>query len=147
MRGGPTFGIDVRIARSCPVLLAAALVVSGCTADVTTTYRDPRAFESRKTEDVLVIAERPSRPHLVIASLTAEGEARGLSRDELVAALRREAARLGGDALLVYAETNTNQFVAAGVLIGNAPTIRERRVLADVVVFTDAERPFAVPVP
>ncbi len=120
-------------------VLAASL--SGCVG-ATTTYRDPRVYEATRAEDVEVLAARPGRAHVVVASLCVDGETKTTTREQLVATLRREAAKLGGDAVVVTAEDDYGEFIPPA--LGYGSTTRNRRLLADVLVWADTNRPWGV---
>ncbi len=119
------------------VLAFATLLACAC-ATVSITYRDPRTFPSRTPDAVTVLSERPQRPHLVIASFRLRTGGQAMTRDELIARIRLEAARLGGEAVFIYAHANAGLLVAPGLLLGASSTAREEQRFADVVVFPEA---------
>lgn len=114
----------------------ASLLACAC-ATVSITYRDPRVFPARNPDAVLVLSERPIRPHLVIASFQLRTGGQEMTREELIARIRLEAARLGGDAVFVYAHANAGLLATPGLLLGASSTVREEQRFADVVVFPE----------
>lgn len=118
------------------VLTFATLLACAC-ATVSITYRDPRTFPARTPDDVTVLSERPQRPHLVIASFRLRTGGQAMTRDEITARIRLEAARLGGEAVFIYARENAGLLVAPGLLLGASSTAREEQRFADVVVFPE----------
>jgi hypothetical protein len=119
------------------VIASATLLACAC-ATVSITYRDPRTFPARTPDAVAVLSERPQRPHLVIASFRLRTGGQAMTPDEITARIRLEAARLGGEAVFIYAHENAGLLVTPGLLLGASSTAREEQRFADVVVFPDA---------
>jgi hypothetical protein len=119
------------------VLIGASALLAGACATVSITYLDPRTFPPQEPESVVVLTERPRAAHLVIASLRLRTGGQEMSAASLTARLRREAAKLGGQAIVIYAQANAGVLVAPGPLVGSASTAREEQRSADVLVFTD----------
>lgn len=80
-------------------MAAAGLLLFGC-ASVSTrvTLLDP-ARPLAPSERVVILIEPPTRPHVTLALIEARGLAGG-SEGELLEAARRDAARLGADAVV-----------------------------------------------
>jgi hypothetical protein len=112
----------------------ATLLACAC-ATVSITYRDPRTFPPRAPDAVIVLSERPRQPHLVIASFRLRTGGQEMTREALIARIRLEAGRLGGEAVFIYADVNSGLLVAPGLLLGASSTVREEQRFADVVVF------------
>ncbi len=78
---------------------AAALLIAGC-ASVTTrvTLLDPSVARA-PAQDVEILLEPATRPHVAVALIEARGMVGG-SEGELLEAARRDAVRLGADAVV-----------------------------------------------
>lgn len=85
--------------RKIAIVAAVALMLAGC-APVSTrvTVLDP-ALALAPTERVVILLAPATRPHVPVALIEARGLAAG-SEGELLEAARREAARLGADAVV-----------------------------------------------
>lgn len=118
-------------------VVGCALLLACACATVSITYRDPRNFPPRNPDAVLVLSERPTRPHLVIASFRLRTGGQEMTREALIARIRLEAARLGGEAVFIYAHANAGLLATPGLLLGASSTVREEQRFADVVVFPE----------
>lgn len=133
--------------RKTAVFLTAALAFLACAcATVSITYLDPRPFPPQDADSVVVLTERPRGSHLVIATLRLRTGGQALNLESLTARLRLEAAKLGGQAIFIYAHANAGVLVAPGPLVGSASTAREEQCFADVLVFTEGAAGHSEPV-
>ena len=93
--------------------VALCLFAVGCVS--TNVQRlDQAARPARSPDSVAVLRETPQRPFTVIAEIEARGESVFDSFDDLRAAMMTEAARLGGDAVIVGPESTDTDFILTG---------------------------------
>jgi uncharacterized protein YbjQ (UPF0145 family) len=89
----------------CALLVSVGLLVSGCLSVRVTLLAAapaPAAAPAAATTEVALLDAAPARPHLAIARLeVAESALRRASRHELERELRRQAAALGADAVVL----------------------------------------------
>ena len=124
----------LRTLAACAASLAGFLACAVGTISIT--YLDPRPHSPRKPEEVVILQERPQGPHLVIASFRYETSDRYTTHDQVARRICSEAASLGGEAAVIYAEANRSAVIPA-FLLGASPVVREQQWFVDVVVFPD----------
>ena len=112
------------VAGSC-LLLAAC--VSTSVQQVDTTARAPRSLES-----VEVLEEAPSRAYTVIATIEAGSDLVFDSFDDIRSEMVAEAAKLGGDALILGPEATDSEFIFTGTAMVQSDT---RRLSGEVIVY------------
>ena len=74
-------------------LAVAAMILASCATDVANRYYSNEHYPSRPTEDVLILSEKPNKPYEVIADFQ--------SRGDTSESLRKKAAKIGADAIIV----------------------------------------------
>ena len=74
-------------------LIAMVLVFAGCATDVANRYYSDVHYPPRPVEDVALLSTAPARPYEVLADFQARGES---AQD-----MRRHAAKIGADAVIV----------------------------------------------
>ena len=79
--------------RTCLALAASLLLLSSCASDVANRYYATEHYPPKKTKEVEVLFKNPTRSYEVIADFQA--------RDAGVATMRRQAAKIGADAVIV----------------------------------------------
>jgi len=95
------------------LLLSLALIAVGCvSADVL--RLDQVAREQRDPASVQVLLERPDTPYVSIALIVASDEGWGGDLDDLRNKLVEEAAKLGGDAIILGLPSSDTGFMAIG---------------------------------
>jgi len=107
------------------LLLAAC--VSASVQQVDTTARAPRSPDS-----VEVLEEAPSRAYTVIATIEAGSDLVFDSFDDLCDEMVAEAAKLGGDALILGLEARDSEFIFTGTAMVQSDT---RRLSGEVIVY------------
>ena len=112
------------VAGSC-LLLAAC--VSTSVQQVDTTVRAPRSIES-----VEVLEEAPSRAFKVIATIEAGSDLVFDSFNDIRGEMVAEAAKLGGDALILGLEATDSEFIFTGTAMVQSDT---RRLSGEVIVY------------
>lgn len=78
---------------TCSALILICLLLTSCTSDQAARYYLDERFPAKSPEDVEVLRDAPSRKYVVIADF----QARGANVDYM----RREAAKIGADAVIV----------------------------------------------
>lgn len=73
--------------------LAFCLLAGGCTSDVANRYYASERFPEKVVDQVAILSEPPTRPHDIIADFQSRGES---AND-----IRRKAAKIGADAVIV----------------------------------------------
>jgi hypothetical protein len=100
--------------------LLALLVGCGVSSTIDMTARPPRSMYARGVDDVDVLDALPTRTHLAVARIHSGRTNRpgfnSLPRDEAVAELRRAAANLGCDAVVVIGEEYSKGHTREGVI-------------------------------
>lgn len=121
------------------VLLVMAAALAGCASSRPSLVRlDPAPRSPTSPERVEVLAASPARPHRVIARWS--GNARGTDAQQerkLQQQAVREAAQLGGDAVVLHVDREVDaqlQAAESGVAVAS-PIKRSTRMVADVVVW------------
>ena len=69
------------------------MMLAGCASDVANQYYAAERYPARPTKEVEVLFKNPTRPYVVIADLQA--------RNAGAASMRRQAAKIGADAVIV----------------------------------------------
>jgi hypothetical protein len=116
------------------------LVLVGCTATSDVMRLDDTAREPVKESDVAVLVEEPARAYSVIAMVEVSDQGWDLSLEELKQSMVKEAAALGGDAVIVG--MGSSQSGTAFVPIGNmyyGVDQVEKKLVGKVVVYTDGQ--------
>jgi hypothetical protein len=124
----------------CLTLLMLLLGTVGCTttSDVMRIDNTPRA--PTPLSDVAVLVEEPSRPYSVIAVVVVSDQGWDLSLEELKQSMLRQAAALGGEAVIVG--MSTSQSGTVFVPIGNmyyGVDQAEKRLIGKVIVYTGGQ--------
>jgi hypothetical protein len=107
------------------------LLAAGCvSASVHRLAQDIRP--PRPPETIEVLEEAPTQPYTVIAHIESKTDAVFKSYDDLRARMIEEAARLGGDALILGPESTESQpiILVTGMIMSEQKTLE-----ADVIVF------------
>lgn len=86
----------------------------------------------RSPESVAILFETPNRAFTVIAVVDGAGKTVFDGADDLRAHLQAEAAKLGGDAVIVRSESTDTEFILTGTAMIKSDT---RRAVGEVIVF------------
>ena len=109
----------------------ACLVAAGCVSTsvqrLDDTIRTPRTVET-----VAVLREAPQGPYTVIAIIESEGRSAFDSFEELRAEMLAEAAKLGGDAVIMGPEATEERFILTGSAMVRS---EERTMRCQVIVY------------
>ena len=108
-----------------------SILVVGCIS--TDVHRlDHAVRPARSPDSVTVFLEKPPRPYKVIAVIEADGKSVFDSFDDLRESMVSEAAKLGGEALILVSESTDSEFV----FTGNAMIESDKRsLIGEVIVF------------
>ena len=98
---------------------------------------DHAAHPARSPDSVAVLLEKPQRPYTVIAVIESNAETVFDSFDDLRREMIAEAAKLGGDALVLGPESTDSEFI----FTGTAMIKSERRNLTGEVIVYDRSEP------
>jgi hypothetical protein len=110
--------------------LSVCLLAVGC-VKANIERLDQAVRPARAPDSIAVLAERPDQPYTVIAVIESSTETLFKGFDDLRAKLVAEAAKLGGDALILGSETTK-----ANVMFTPTPIYYDRKELtAEVIVF------------
>lgn len=93
---------------------------------------DQAVRPARSPDSVALLRETPRRPYTVIAVVESTGETLFDSFDDLRNEMIVEAAKLGGDALIVGPEMTNTQFIFTGIVMIRSDT---RNLTGQVLVY------------
>ncbi len=93
---------------------------------------DHAARPARSPDSVTVLVEKPQQPYTVIALIESNGETAFDSFDDLRKEMIAEAAKLGGEALIVGPESTDIQFIFTGIAMIRSDT---RKLTGQVIVY------------
>ena len=111
------------------------ILVVGC-INTTVQRLDPAVRPARSPDSVAVLLEKPQRPYTVIAVIEADAKTVFDSFEDLRKAVVAEAAKLGGEAVILVSESADSEFI----FTGNAMIESEQRTLmGEVIVFLQGE--------
>ena len=122
------------------ILFALAILVACASADVL--ILDPTPRPARIADSVIVLLEEPAQPYQTIALIEVGDQGWGLSLESLAKKLRKEAAKLGGHAVMIgtpSTESGGTVIVPIGNTFYGAP-IDEKKLVGKVIVFTTPQR-------
>ena len=111
--------------------IASCLLAIGCVS--TSVQRlDQEVRPARSPDSVALLDARPDTPHTVIAVIQSNGESIFDSFDDLREEMIAEAAKLGGDALVLGAESTDTDFILTGTAMIKSDT---KQLRGEVIVF------------
>ena len=117
------------------IVVPALVLTAGCVS--TTVQRlDDAVRPPRAPEAVTVLLEAPEQSFTVIAIIESRGKSAFDSFDEMRDDMVAEAARLGGDALIVGPEATDANFILTGTAMIRS---EERRLRCQVIVYDRAK--------
>jgi hypothetical protein len=108
-----------------------ALVTAGC-IKTNVEPLDDMVRQARSPESVEVLLERPEPPYTVIAVIESETGTVFESFEDLRREMVAEAAKLGGEALILGQETTDEQFILTGTAMIRSDT---RKLVGEVIVY------------
>ena len=118
--------------RTCIAVLA-CLAAAGCVS--TKVHRlDNAVRPARSPETVSVLTEAPTRPYVVIAFIESRGRSAFDGFDDLRREMVADAARLGGDAVILGPEASDESFILTGQAMIRS---EERRLVGQVIAYRD----------
>lgn len=108
-----------------------SVLVVGCIS--TDVHRlDHEVRPVRSPDSVAVFLEKPSQPYTVIAVIEADGKSMFDSFDDLRESVVAEAAKLGGEAVILVSESTDSEFI----FTGNAMIESDKKgLIGEVIVF------------
>lgn len=107
------------------------LFVAGC-INTSVERMDHTVRPVRSPDSVQVILEQPQQAYTVIAVITSNGETVFDSFDDLCDEMTAEAAKLGGDALILGPESTVSEFILTGTAMIQSDI---RKLRGEVIVF------------
>jgi hypothetical protein len=113
------------------LLVSACVLALGC-INTNVQQLDFEVRPPRSPESVTVLLEKPQHPYTVIAVIEANTETVFDSFDDLRNEMVAEAAKLGGDALILGPEATDSEFIFTGTAMVQSDT---RRLSAEVIVY------------
>jgi hypothetical protein len=115
-------------------LLFVAFLVCCVTSDVLHLDSTPRS--PKDPSQVQILLDEPKQAYVAIAIVVASDQGWGLTLDEIKNKLIKEAARLGGDAVIIGRESKDSGavFVPVGNTFFAAP-VEETKLVGKVIVF------------
>ncbi len=96
---------------------------------------DHAARPARSPDSVTVLLEKPQQPYTVIAVIESNGETVFDSFDDLRNEMIAEAAKLGGEALILGPESTDSEFIFTGTAMIKSDT---RHLTGEVIVYDRA---------
>lgn len=111
--------------------VSVSLVAAGCVS-TSVNRLDPVARPALSPDAVTVLLEEPERPHTVIAILQSTGKSVFDSYADLRKEMVLEAAKLGGEALIIGPESTDSEFIFTGVAMIRSD---RKRLTGQVIVF------------
>jgi hypothetical protein len=124
----------------CLALLVLVLAAVGCTTTSDVKRLDNTARAPTLQSDVAVLVEEPSRPYSVIAKVEVSDQGWGLSFEDLKQKMQREAAAIGGDAVIIGTEATLSgtDFVPIGDTVFGVDDV-EKKLIGKVIVYTGGQ--------
>lgn len=121
-------------------LLVLVLATVGCATTSDVKRLDNTARAPTLQSDVAVLVEEPSRPYSVIAMVEVSDQGWGLSLEDLKQTMQREAAALGGDAVVIGTEASLSgtDFVPIGNTVFGVDDV-EKKLIGKVIVYTGGQ--------
>ena len=121
-------------------LLVLVLATVGCTTTSDVKRLDNTARAPTLQSDVAVLVEEPSRPYSVIAKVEVSDQGWGLSFEDLKQKMQREAAAIGGDAVIIGTEATLSgtDFVPIGDTVFGVDDV-EKKLIGKVIVYTGGQ--------
>jgi hypothetical protein len=121
-------------------LLFFALATVGCTTTSDVRHLDSTPRAPTLHSDVAVLVEEPSRPYTAIAMVEASDQGWGLGLEELKQKILKEAAALGGDAVILGTEASLSgtDFVPIGDTSFGVDDV-EKKLIGKVIVYTEGQ--------
>lgn len=113
------------------LLVPACVLALGC-INTNVQQLDFEVRPPRSPESVTVLLETPEKPYTVIAVIEANTETVFDSFEDLRNEMVAEAAKLGGDALILGTEATDSEFIFTGTAMVQSDT---RRLSAEVIVY------------
>lgn len=93
---------------------------------------DQEVRSVRSPDSVTVLLEKPEQPYVVIAVIEANGKTVFDSFEDLRNAMVAEAAKLGGEALILGPEATDSEFIFTGTTMVQSDT---RKLTGEVIVY------------
>ncbi|MEJ2207270.1 MAG: hypothetical protein P8170_24605 [Gemmatimonadota bacterium] len=113
------------------VAALACLLGAGCVS-INVQRIDDTVRPARDPGTVAVLSDAPDRPYTVIALIESKSGAVFDSFDDLRKEMRAEAARLGGEAVILFPEETDESFILTGTAMIRS---EERSVRCEVIVY------------
>ena len=119
-------------------VIAAALLI-GC-AKVDVLVLDPLPRTATHPDSVAVLVEEPKQPYLPIALIEVSDQSWGMSLESLAKKMRNEAAKRGGDAVIIGTQTTEGGAVIVPIgTMSYAAPIEEKKLVGKVIVFVRSQ--------
>lgn len=121
-------------------LLLFALATVSCTTTSDVKLLDSTARAPTLHSDVAVLVEEPSRPYTAIAMVEVSDQGWGFGLEELKQKILKEAAALGGDAVILGTEASLSgtDFAPIGDTIFGVDDV-EKKLIGKVIVYTGGQ--------
>jgi hypothetical protein len=121
-------------------LLLFALATVGCTTTSDVKLLDSTARAPTLQSDIAVLVEETSRPYTAIAMVEVSDQGWGFGLEELKQKILKEAAALGGDAVILGTEASLSgtDFVPIGDTIFGVDDV-EKKLIGKVIVYTGGQ--------
>lgn len=116
------------------IAVLACLLGAGC-ASTHVQRLDESVRPAREPETVAVLTEAPQRPYTVIAVIASKSGSAFDSFHDLRREMVAQAAKLGGDALILGPEATDEEFILTGTAMIRT---EERRIRGQVIVYGGA---------
>ena len=115
--------------------LSLLFLVVGC-INTSVQRLDPAVRPARSPDSVAVLLEKPQRPYTVIAVIEADSKTVFDSFEDLRKAMVSEAAKLGGEAVILMSESTDSEFIFTGNAMIESD---QRNLMGEVIVFLQGE--------
>jgi len=116
--------------------VSVCLLAVGC-INTSVQRLDQAARPERPPEAVAVLLERPSQPFTIIAFVESKGQTAFDSFADLRARLVAEAAKLGGDAVILGPESTDSEFIFTGSAMIKSD---RKRLVGEIIVYDRGDR-------
>ncbi len=120
-----------------PWFLVAFCLFAGACINTSVERLDHAIRPARSPDSVAFFVEKPSRPYTVIAVIQSNGKSVFDSFDDIRKVMVDEAAKLGGDAVLLGPESTDTNFLLIGTAMVQSDT---KTLTAEVIVFDQPPR-------
>jgi len=113
------------------IVVSVCLLVLGC-VNTSVQHLDQSVRQARSVDSVSLLLDKPEQPYTVIAVIDAKTGTVFDSFDDLREEIIVEAAKLGGEAVILGSESTDSEFIFTGIAMIQSDT---RKLTGEVIVY------------